>query len=144
MVLTLICMLAVSSVFFLFLTEKIRLGYRSYQKQTTRIARDAWIHAQCTNPVFLANMRHHSNLCEEVTLHAQIGPVWYALNDVVTSLSVSWEYQQLNWVILVSIATLCCMFPSLIIAHLNSPVQCCIPFYSQRPSTYSGDTKRHF
>lgn len=105
-----------------FVVDKICLGYKHFQLRATRIEKEAWLLGQCMKPEFYNNMRLHTTLCEEVEATARVGAMWYALNEVATSLPLPNPVDLLNrasWATMACVALVLLVCPSLVISQIH-------------------------
>ena len=105
-----------------FAVHKLCVLHAAYQLQQERIEKESWLRTQCAQPQFYTNMRHHSNLCEEIEANARIGALWYALQEVagtVPPAEVMAFAQRLSWPVLAALAFMCLCFPSLVISQMR-------------------------
>jgi len=126
-----------------FASDKVCLLHKMYTMQSHKIADEVWLRRQCSDPIFFANMKSHTSLCEEVENTARIGALWFALEHVSNSLPFSraWaEVKAVSWPVLGVTAVVLILFPSLIVSmarNVYSPM-CVSPDYS---TPYKQQTK---
>ena len=111
---------ALSLVLAFFATDKLCLLHEAYELRRAKIDKEAWLRSQCNDPVFFSNMGEHTTLCQEVEATHRIGAMWFALNEVAESLPVAdflLAIQRLGWPVLATVAVVCLVFPSVIIAQ---------------------------
>jgi hypothetical protein len=114
--------IAASVLLAAFAVQKLCVLHSAYQLQQERIEKEAWLRAQCAQPHFYTNMRHHSNLCEEVEATARIGALWHAVQEVAGSVPPADAValvQRLSWPVMAAAAFTCLFFPSLLIAQMR-------------------------
>jgi len=105
-----------------FAVDKLCLGYKQFQLRATQIEKESWLRAQCMKPEFYNNIRFHTTLCEEVEATARIGAVWFAVNEVASSLPMPNPVDILNrasWATMACAALVLLVCPSLIISQLH-------------------------
>lgn len=120
--------ISIFNVFFLvvvcfFASDKVCLLHKMYTMQSHKIADEMWLRRQCSDPIFFANMKSHTSLCEEVENTARIGAMWFALEHVSNSLPFAraWgEIKAVSWPVLGVTAVILILFPSVIVSMVRN------------------------
>ncbi len=58
--------------------------YEVFVMENVKMQEDVWLLKQCKDPVFYSNLRHHTDLCQEVEKHAQSWIWLTAMNAMLT------------------------------------------------------------
>ena len=107
---------------FFFINQACQVREIYYLRQD-RIEKESWLRGQCADPATYARMRYHAHLCEEVENTARIGALWFAVNEVASSLPVLDTFitlQRASWPFWAGLALLLLLCPTLIIAQARA------------------------